>query len=241
VSEATRVTPLIDEHRQLGARFAEFAGWEMPLWYAGASDEHAAVREAAGLFDIGHMGVFEIAGAEAATFLDVVTTGTISAVEAGRCRYTFLLDHSGLPVDDIIVCRLAPQRMLAVVNAANAERAWRWLAGMGAGDAPLDPDDPASAREFHASLRNLTAPELGGDRLVGMALQGPASAEVLEALIAPTPDLLAMPRFSATEATLLGTDALVSRTGYTGEAVGYEVFVPAADAPRVWRAILSEG
>ncbi len=241
MSEEARVTPLIDEHRQLGARFAEFAGWEMPLWYAGASEEHRAVREAAGVFDIGHMGVFEVSGPGAAAFLDVVTTGRISAVEISRCRYAFLLGHEGLPVDDIIVTRLARERFIAVVNAANAESAWRWLAGLGAGETPLDSGDPSSAREFDASLRNLTAPERGGDRLVGMALQGPASAAVLAALIEPTPDLLAMPRFSVIEATVLGTDALVSRTGYTGEAVGYEVFVGAEDAPRIWRAILAEG
>ncbi|MFW6438358.1 MAG: aminomethyltransferase family protein, partial [Armatimonadota bacterium] len=227
MNEETRVTPLIDEHRQLGARLAEFVGWEMPLWYAGASDEHLAVRQAAGIFDIGHMGVFEIAGAEAGEFLDTVTTGRITAVELGRCRYTFLLDHGGLPVDDIIVYRLQPERIVAVINAANAERAWRWLAGLASGETPLDPDDSASARAFDISLRDLTAPERGGDRLVGMALQGPASAGVLETLVEHAPDLLGMPRFSAVEATVAGADALISRTGYTGEAIGYELFVAA--------------
>lgn len=240
-AEKARVTALIEEHRKLGARFAEFAGWEMPLWYEGASDEHRAVREAAGLFDIGHMAVFEITGPDAAAFLDVVSTGRISAIEVGQCRYTFLLDCDGLPVDDIIVCRLGDERFVAVVNAANAERDWEWLSGLAAGDALLDPEDPGSRCNFTASLSDLTAENLGADRLTGMALQGPAADVVLAELADSPAEASSLRRFVMTETTVVGAPALVSRTGYTGESVGYEIFVPAGEAVAVWRAILAEG
>lgn len=239
--EEPRVTPLIDEHRKLGARFADFAGWEMPVWYAGASEEHAAVRKAAGLFDIGHMGVIEVAGAEAGAFLDVVTTGSMSGLKLGRCRYTFVLAHDGLPVDDIIVYRLGAERFLAVVNAANSARVWQWLSGLASGETALDASDPGSGRDFDMTLRDLTAAELGDERLCGMALQGPASANVLAEMIEPQAEFMKLPRLAVMEATLLGVPAIVSRTGYTGEAVGYEVFVAADEAPRVWREILTAG
>ncbi len=236
-------TALIDEHGRLGARMAQFAGWEMPLWYAGASQEHAAVREAAGLFDIGHMGVLEVAGEDAAGFLDAVSTARASRLEVGRCRYTFLLGHDGLPLDDVIICRMAPERFIAVVNAANAATVREWLTGLAEGRIPPrgGTTDPDSAREFALSLRDLTAHSLGDERLTGMALQGPVSAEVLGGLVEAQVALDAMPRFAITEATLLGARAIVSRTGYTGEAVGYELFVRAGDATRVWRAVLEAG
>lgn len=220
---------------------AEFAGWEMPLWYTSASEEHAAVRNAAGLFDIGHMGVLEIAGKDAAGFLDAVTTARASHLALGRCRYTFVLGHDGLPIDDIIIGRMVPERFLAVVNAANAAAVRGWLRGLAAGRTPLDGADPASVREFALSLSDLTDPALGDERLTGMALQGPASAEVLDGLADAPVTLEEMQRFATVEATLLGTPAVLSRTGYTGEAIGYELFVRAGDALRIWRAILDAG
>ncbi|MGI5819203.1 MAG: glycine cleavage system aminomethyltransferase GcvT [Armatimonadota bacterium] len=236
-----RGTALMEEHRRLGARLAEFAGWEMPLWYAGASDEHAAVRRAAGLFDIGHMGIIEITGAEALRFADVVGTNAMSSLEVGRCRYTFLLDHDGLPLDDIIISRVGEDSLLAVVNAANAAKVWRWLDAIAAGRAPIDPADPASAREFELTLRELSAPSAGADRLTGMALQGPASAELLAALVTAAGGLPELPRFALAETELLGSAAIISRTGYTGESTGYEIFVHPEDAPDLWRAILKGG
>ncbi len=236
-----KATVLTDEHRALGARLAEFAGWEMPLWYAGASQEHTAVRQAAGLFDIGHMGVLEIAGEDAAEFLDDVTTARASQLEVGRCRYTFLLGHDGLPIDDVIICPMAPERFVMVVNASNADAAREWLSGLAQGRTPLGVHDPASAREFDLTLRELTAQALGDERLTGMALQGPDSRRLLAGLVEAPVALDAMSRFMMTEATMLGAPALLSRTGYTGEAIGFELFVPAGEAVRVWRALLEAG
>jgi len=217
-------TPLIDEHRRLGARMIEFAGWEMPVWYPSVSEEHAAVREAAGLFDIGHMGVVEIAGLGAVEFLDRVTTAKVGRIRSGRCHYTFVLDRTGLPIDDIILYHMAADRFVAVVNAANHERVWAWLTGF----------------DERPELRDLTDPAAGPERLCGMALQGPASARVL-AELADGADLAAMRRFAFVEATVAGAPALVSRTGYTGEAIGFELFVHPERAPHLWGAILEAG
>lgn len=241
VTGGLSVTPLIEEHRRLNARLGEFGGWQMPLWYAGASEEHAAVRAAAGLFDIGHMGITEITGPESQDFLGAVTTADVPSIEVGRCRYTFLLDPDGLPIDDDIIYRLSRSRFLLVVNAANAQKVHRWLDATVSGQKPLDPDDASSARQFDATLRDLAAPSAGGDRLAGIALQGPESAAAL-AELTETPELPeALARFELSRTTLLGAPAILSRTGYTGEPVGYEIFLPARNAPDLWRAILDLG
>lgn len=236
--EGLKATALIDEHRRLGARLADFAGWEMPLWYSGASEEHAAVRTAAGLFDIGHMGLLEVTGREGAEHLDLLTTVRVPPIEVGRCHYTFLLDYAGLPIDDIIIGRLAGDRFLLVVNAANAAEVREWLGGVAAGATPLEDDVSGSTREFDLTLRDLSA---GDDALTGMALQGPLSADVLAALMDAPADLRGLGRFELAQTSVLGAPAIVSRTGYTGETVGYEVFVSVNSAPEVWRGILEAG
>ncbi len=225
--DTPRQTPLIEEHRRLGARFAQFAGWEMPLWYTGASEEHQAVREAAGLFDIGHMGVIELNGRDAERFLDYVGTADASAIDARRCRYAFLLDPDGLPLDDVILYRLANDRFLAVVNAANADRVREWLT--------------QESTRYEVALSDLTAVSAGADRLTGMALQGPVSAEVLAGLVDAPRGPAELARFELTEGTVLGARAIISRTGYTGASIGYELFVPSDRAVEIWRAILEAG
>jgi len=238
--DGSKLTRLIEEHTRLGARFAEFAGWRMPLWYSGASDEHAAVRNAAGLFDIGHMGLLEVTGAASADFLDAVSTADVRSIETGRCRYAFLLDPQGLPLDDIIIYRLAPTHFLLVVNAANAVKVRGWLDATVLGRAPLDPDDPSSAREFAASLRDLSA-HSDPECLAGLALQGPESARALAGMLDTPGALDGLARFELTQTSLLGMPAIISRTGYTGESTGYEIFVPVDESPTVWRAILDAG
>jgi glycine hydroxymethyltransferase len=216
---------MTERHGALGARLVEFAGWQMPVWYTGASEEHAAVRAAAGLFDIGHMAVLEITDGAQIEFFDAVSTARTGRVEVGRCRYTFLLDPAGLPIDDVILYHTAADRFLMVVNAANAARVWEWLSG--------------HAPEHDVTLRDLSDASAEGDRVTGMALQGPASAEILARLAEI--DLNAMPRFGLERTDLLGAPAIVSRTGYTGEPLGCEVFVHPNEAPRVWEAMLEAG
>lgn len=222
-----RRTSLFEEHRRLGGRMIEFAGWELPVWYTGVAAEHAAVRTAAGLFDIGHMGVLEITGSGAAGFLEYATTARASAIAVGRCHYTFVLDETGLPLDDIILYRMGAERFLAVVNAANAERVRGWLSGL---------------LTAGAELRDLSGPEAGADQRRGIALQGPASARVLaEALGAAGAAAPGLRWFELTEIELNGTSAVLSRTGYTGERVGFEILGHPDALPALWRRILEIG
>ncbi len=242
--EGVRETPLAAEHERLGARMIDFAGWRLPVWYSGVGEEHAAVREAAGLFDIGHMGLIEIAGPGAAELLDVVATGRARDCAVGGCRYTFLLDPDGLPLDDIIICRRDGDDFLAVVNAANAERVWAWLQAVVAGECLVDARFPHHRVEAEVTLRDLRAESAGDDRLVGMALQGPASAEVLQRVrggARATAPFRALGRFEFAEDRFADIPALISRTGYTGEAVGYELFVHPDAAAELWRALLVAG
>jgi glycine hydroxymethyltransferase len=237
-TEEPKRTPLYDLHRRLTRRLVSFAGWELPVWYTGISDEHAAVRGAAGLFDIGHMGVFEIAGEHAEGFLNAVTTNDVRALAAGKSHYSYLLAPDGLPLDDIILYRLGVQRFMLVANAANAERVWAWLTAVNEGHGP-EVELPG-----RAILRDLKDPGMGNEQRMALALQGPASAEALCRLRGETlctSRLAALPAFALIETDVAGIPATISRTGYTGEPVGYELFVPPARAVEVWNLILEAG
>jgi glycine hydroxymethyltransferase len=133
-----RRTPLFEEHKRLGAKFVPFAGWEMPVWYTSVSEEHRAVREAAGLFDVGHMGVLEVAGEHATSLLDLATTNYVRWLEPGESQYTYLLDPDGRVIDDLIVYCRSRERYLLVVNAINAEKDLAWLRAINSGEYLLD-------------------------------------------------------------------------------------------------------
>ena len=124
-----RRTPLYAEHVKLKGKVIPFAGWEMPVWYTAVSEEHAAVRKAAGLFDVAHMGTVEVAGPGATRFLDLVTTNYVPALKTGQSQYAYLLDPSGNVLDDILIYRREPERYMVVVNASNAEKDLAWLQG----------------------------------------------------------------------------------------------------------------
>ncbi len=226
-----RRTALYEAHKRLGARMAPFSGWEMPLWYSSAREEHLAVRNAAGLFDVTHMGVLELSGANACAFLDRLTTNDVSRLPLGRAHYSYVLDDQGDVVDDVMIYHVAPQRYLMVVNAANDEKVQAWLR------AHLSP--AADCR-----LRDLCAPEADPDQRVDLAVQGPRAREILLALLdGPTQqaDLQALPYTGVMAARLAGEDVLIARTGYTGERVAFELFVHPARAPALWDALLSIG
>ncbi len=152
---ALRRTPLHAEHAALGAKLVPFAGWEMPVWYTSALEEHRAVRERAGLFDLGHMGVFEVAGEGATAFLDVVTANYAAWLEDGQSQYSYLLDTDGDAIDDIFLYRRGRDRYLLVVNAANAEKDWAWLTGVNEGQVPHRPRDPRPPAWPKVVLRDL--------------------------------------------------------------------------------------
>jgi glycine hydroxymethyltransferase len=224
-------TTLYETHRRFGARMAAFGGWEMPLWYSSAREEHLAVRSAAGLFDVTHMGVLELSGADACAFLDRLTTNDVSRLAIGRAQYSYILDDQGDVVDDVMIYNIAPQRYLMVVNAANDEKVQAWL---------RDHLSPAE----DCRLRDLRAPEAGPERRVDLAVQGPHAREVLLALLdapAQAADLQALPYTGVMAARLAGEDVLIARTGYTGERVAFELFVHPERAPALWDALLAAG
>ncbi len=211
-------TPLNAFHREQGARMVDFAGWEMPVQYGGILEEHRAVREAAGLFDVSHMGEFTVAGPQAAAFLDTVLTNDITRLAEGRAQYNLMCHPEGGVVDDLIAYRTGPESFLLCVNASNCEKDFAWIEG--------------HLGEFDCSLRD-------DSRRYGLlALQGPKADEILKPLTKAILDHL--PSFALEESSVAGWDVLISRTGYTGEP-GFELFTPWNNTEPLARAILEAG
>jgi aminomethyltransferase len=217
-SPAPRRTPLAAVHEGLGATMTDFAGWRMPLRYGSEAAEHKAVRAAAGLFDLSHMGEIAVTGRNAAAALDYALVGNMSALAPGRARYTMICAADGGVLDDLIVYRLAADEFLVVANAANAGPVYEALAGRAAG--------------WQAAVTDRTS-----DYAL-IAIQGPHAA----AILAPLTDAqLGEVRYYASyPATVAGSQALLARTGYTGED-GFEIFTPPRDAERVWAALSQAG
>lgn len=208
-------TPLYDAHRALGGRMVEFAGWEMPVQYRGVIEEHVAVRSRAGLFDVSHMGEIEIRGPRAFAACQRLTVNDVGRLDDGQAQYTFVCVETGGVVDDVIVYRLSATRYLFCVNAANVPAVAEWFAA-------------------HADAEVI---DRSAD-YAQLALQGPRATEVLGALTAVPLDTVRP--FEFRHGSVTGTDALVARTGYTGED-GWEIYCAPGDAPRVWQAILDAG
>ena len=241
-----QATPLHDLHIELGAKMAPFAGYDMPLWYKSVSDEHAAVRNTAGIFDVAHMGVFDIKGPGAELFLDTVTTNDVKRLKPGHSHYTYFLDVDGVPLDDLMIYRLSAQHFLVVVNAANNDKVWQWLNAVIAGEAMIDPSDPArrieGAERF--KLRDLRSPQMGDERRVDIALQGPKSRDYLLQLGGSKSDLARVKGLEwagVAQVTLGGIDLILSRTGYTGERVAYELFAHPEQAAQLFRKLIDLG
>jgi len=239
-------TPLHPLHIEHGAKMAAFAGYDMPLWYRSVSEEHRAVRRAAGLFDVAHMGVFEARGPGAQHFLHAVTTNDVMRLKVGRSHYSFLLDVDGIPLDDLMIYRLAEEQFLLVVNAANNARDWQWLQAVQAGEVMIDAEEPTRRIEGgeRFSLRDLRLPQAGAARRVDLALQGPQSRDVLMALGGGAADLQRLQRLpwaGVMQAELGGFDLIVSRTGYTGERIAYELFVHPDAAATLYATLLELG
>lgn len=211
-------TVLYEEHKKLGAKLVEFAGWEMPVQYTGVTDEHLSVRNAAGLFDVSHMGTFEISGTGAAAFLDYLTPGNMSGLALGRAQYSLLLKDDGTIVDDVIVYRLETDKFLMVVNASNREKDFDWIKGHLSGKTGL------------ADL---------SDKYTLLALQGPKAAHILNRLVTESIDNLKTFHLKKAEIKGIG-EVVIARTGYTGED-GFEIFAPAESAPHLWRVLLETG
>ena len=237
-------TPLYETHRRMGAKMVPFAGWEMPVWYTSVSEEHRAVRETAGLFDVAHMGVFEVAGPHATAFLDTVCSNYVAWLEDGQSLYGYLLDPDANVIDDIMVYRRRADLYLVVVNAANEDKDWDWLNAVNERRVVIDRARPWVQVEAPAILRNLKDPASGERQKRDIALQGPASLPTLLALADGQEFRIALSRLRRTdllEGSLAGIPVVIARTGYTGEEWGYEIFVHPDQAPALWDRILEAG
>jgi len=240
-----RRTALFETHKALGAKMVPFAGWEMPVWYSSVVEEHLATRQAAGLFDVAHMGVYQVEGPQAAAFLDSVCANDIAALAVGESCYTHFLDPDAGVIDDTLVYRRSAGAYLVVVNASNDDKDWAWLNAVLRGEVLVDRADPA-ARAFGAGavLRNLRDPQAGPDMRVDIALQGPKSREILLALgcdPATRKRIMALKRTELCDATVGGFALVVSRTGYTGERMAFELFVHPDRAAEFWAALTAVG
>jgi aminomethyltransferase len=211
-------TPLYDTHVALGGRMVDFAGWELPVQYpTGPLAEHHAVRNAAGLFDIDHMGQFELSGPDADVFLQYLQVWDIEQMDLYAAHYSLLLYGDGTIVDDIFLYRL-PDRWLIVVNAANRAKDLAWL--------------QAHALGFDITVADISEPTCM------LALQGPKAEAILQRLMASA--LHDVATRTAIEAPVDGIPALLGRTGYTGED-GFEIYAPAQHAVRLWERLLASG
>jgi glycine hydroxymethyltransferase len=207
-------------------------------------DEHTAVRKAAGLFDVSHMGVFEVSGPHAEAFLDLVCTNYTRWYAPGESFYSYLLDPDGKVIDDLLVYRRNRDRFQIVVNASNADKDWAWLNAVNNGEVLLDRERPDLKVLRPATIRNLKDPASGPDMRVDLALQGPASLKILQSLT-DDPRLKAhlgrVRKTGVTECILGGFDLVIARTGYTGEEIGYELFVHPDRTVAFWEALLEVG
>ena len=241
-----KTTSLHALHKELGANMVPFAGYDMPVWYTSVSAEHIATRTGAGLFDVSHMGVFDFRGPGAEAFLNALTTNDVTALEPGRAHYNYLLGIDGIPIDDIFIYRLAPDYFVMVVNAANNDKDWAWITGLHAGKYQIDPERPGvmlPARDG-VTIRDLRDPALGAERRVDIALQGPASRDILLGLHGSAEDkarVKALPWAGVTRAVLGGYEMIVARTGYTGERIAYELFVDPDKAPALFKDLAEGG
>ncbi len=212
-------SPLHEEHLRLGARMVPYAGWSMPVQYTGLVDEHVAVRTAAGLFDVSHMGELELSGENAERVVNYLVTGDIEALAVGKALYTCACNENGTILDDLIVYRAGTDRFMVVCNAANLDK----IRGV-----------------FAKAAEGACAFEDVSDRTALLALQGPKAFDILDQLGSDAAKLRELPSFSFRDAVIGNVRATVARTGYTGED-GVEIFCATNDAPHLFRHLFDAG
>ncbi len=214
-------TSLYEIHQKSGAKIVPFAGWEMPLFYSGVTDEHHTVRSAVGLFDVSHMGRFDLSGKGAEGYLDQITPGPIRKLQRGGAQYSMLLNNHGGIIDDIYLYKKGGGRFLIIVNAANREKDFKWMTD-------------------HLPPEGVLLKDISQETAL-LALQGPKSWEVLVQVIPFGKGEIPLRNFIETELVpARGAKALITRTGYTGER-GYELVVPSGVAETVWQALMESG
>jgi len=212
-------TPLFEAHVAAGARIVPFGGWEMPVQYSGIVEEHRTVRADVGLFDVSHMGEFEVSGPQALAALQSLTTNDVAALEIGQVQYSLLCLPDGGIVDDLTLYRLDRERFMLTVNAANIDKDWTWVT------------------EQSRALRGAVWRNVSAETAL-IAVQGPKAEALVGRLTKSNVTSIGYYRFAS--GRVAGAETIISRTGYTGED-GFELYLPAGDAPRVWRALLDNG
>lgn len=212
-------TSLYDQHTALGAKIVPFAGFEMPVQYSGVTEEHFAVREKAGIFDVSHMGQFVIEGKDAPELLQYVTSNDISTLEDGKAQYTCMPNGKGGIVDDLIVYKLVDEKYFVVVNASNIEKDWEHISSYN--------------KKYGAQMTNIS------DDTSLLAIQGPKAQKILQKLT--DTDLSAIPYYHFTLGSIDGiANVIISNTGYTGSG-GFEIYFPNPYAAQLWNKILDTG
>lgn len=215
-------TPLHATHEKLGATFTDFGGWEMPLKYGNELDEHRAVRNGVGIFDLSHMGEINVQGPDAGAFLDYALISTMSTLKDGKAKYSMIVNADGGIIDDLITYKFSDNHFMVVPNAANTPAVWEAF--------------QARTEGFDVQLSNNT------DQVGLVAVQGPGSLEVIKGQLEHDPTDL--PYYSGAWNTLRANgeevEVFVARTGYTGED-GFELFCSSEDAQKVWDAVIDHG
>lgn len=211
-------TPLHATHEKLGASFTDFGGWEMPLKYGSELEEHRAVRNDVGIFDLSHMGEITVQGPDAAAFLDYTLISNFSARKEGKAKYSMIVAEDGGILDDLITYKFSENHFMVVPNAANTNAVWAAF--------------EARKGDFDVELSN------NSEAFALVAVQGPRALEVLEPLLSD--DASALSYYSGAWMTLDGVEIFVARTGYTGED-GFELFCTSEDAQKVWDAVIGSG
>lgn len=211
-------TALYQVHVDLGAKMIPFAGYDMPVRYGSLMEEHMAVRESVGVFDVSHMGEFLISGSGALDLIQRVSSNHASEIAVGQAQYSCMPNHDGGIVDDLIIYRLQEEEYLLVVNASNIQKDWDWL---------------QAANNFDAQMKDVS------EDYVLLAVQGPKSQALLQSLT--DVDLAAIDYYHFRKGSIGGVDeVIISATGYTGSG-GFELYVPASSGEQVWHALFNQG
>ena len=211
-------TPLNEAHKALGARLVEFAGWELPVQYAGPIPEHMAVREAAGLFDVSHMGEIEVRGRQAIELVDFLTVNDVRSLDDNAAHYTMFLNEAGGIIDDLLVYRVSKYHLILVVNAGTTEKDLNWIL--------------QHSPKFECEVAN------NSPLYAQIAIQGPKAESILQNLTSTLLDKI--PSFNHQVAELDGIRCRISRSGYTGED-GFEIYLDASHAAKIWNRLLVVG
>ncbi len=244
---SAQVTAIHESHVRAGAQMTEMAGWQLPSCYTNAADEHLAVRNSAGLFDLGELGLLELTGENVHLFVNTLTTNDVSLLADGHSQYSFMLTPEGDVLDDVWLYRLERDRYWMVVNAENHAKARAWVGAVREGQVMIDPERPWSRAlgTEKVLIRDLSDPTHGRDMRTLVAIQGPLSRDILLRLLEiDAPDresLLELKRNRILHGRIAGYDLYISQTGCTGEPTGFELFVHPSAAPALWHSLLEAG